>query len=96
MQNLSPSLACEAPLDLKIKSHLVADMLSLGLVQAKDPVKAHDRQRVHVRHIRSVWLFSLQLFSWQEHRRPMSSPRSINFTAEDRSAVRFGFVIEVA
>ena len=35
--NLSPSLACEAPLDLKIKSHLVADFLTIGLIPAKNP-----------------------------------------------------------
>ena len=27
--NLSPSLACDSPMDLKIKSHVVADMFSL-------------------------------------------------------------------
>ena len=27
--NLSPSLACDSPIDLKIKSHLVADLFSL-------------------------------------------------------------------
>ena len=30
--NLSPSLACEAPLDMKIKSHMLADFLSLSML----------------------------------------------------------------
>lgn len=28
--NLSPSLACDSPIDLKIKSHMVADLFSLA------------------------------------------------------------------
>eukprot|EP00048_Salpingoeca_helianthica_P004851 m.81622 g.81622 ORF g.81622 m.81622 type:complete len:980 (+) comp13371_c0_seq2:34-2973(+) len=35
--NLSPSLACEAPLDLKIKSHVVADFLDLMLLDCNPP-----------------------------------------------------------
>ncbi|KAL5272706.1 hypothetical protein ACHWQZ_G000784 [Mnemiopsis leidyi] len=35
--NLSPSLACESPLDLKIKSNLVSHMLTLAGVVALDP-----------------------------------------------------------
>ena len=34
--NLSPSLACEAPVDFKIKSHLVADFFNLGLLPLYD------------------------------------------------------------
>ena len=33
--NLSPSLATDTPLDLKIKSHVVADLLSLALLPAR-------------------------------------------------------------
>ncbi|XP_061898025.1 tubulin polyglutamylase TTLL5 isoform X4 [Entelurus aequoreus] len=36
--NLSPSLACDAPLDLKIKASMIADMLSLVGLVCQDPV----------------------------------------------------------
>ncbi|XP_058965337.2 tubulin polyglutamylase TTLL5 isoform X1 [Pocillopora verrucosa] len=36
--NLSPSLACDSPLDLKIKSHLVSDMFNLIGFTAHDPM----------------------------------------------------------
>ncbi|EDO40146.1 predicted protein, partial [Nematostella vectensis] len=36
--NLSPSLACDSPLDLKIKSHLVTDMFNLIGFVAHDPL----------------------------------------------------------
>ncbi|XP_071832466.1 tubulin polyglutamylase TTLL5-like isoform X3 [Apostichopus japonicus] len=36
--NLSPSLACDAPIDLKIKSHLMGDLFSLIGFQAQDPM----------------------------------------------------------
>lgn len=36
--NLSPSLACDSPLDLKIKSHLVSDMFNLIGFKAHDPM----------------------------------------------------------
>ncbi|XP_057715877.1 tubulin polyglutamylase TTLL5 isoform X1 [Corythoichthys intestinalis] len=36
--NLSPSLACDAPLDLKIKASMIADMLSLVGLVCQDPL----------------------------------------------------------
>ncbi|KAM9842865.1 tubulin polyglutamylase TTLL5 [Aulostomus maculatus] len=36
--NLSPSLACDAPLDLKIKASMIADMLSLVGFVCQDPL----------------------------------------------------------
>ncbi|XP_033102981.1 tubulin polyglutamylase TTLL5-like isoform X2 [Anneissia japonica] len=36
--NLSPSLACDAPLDLKIKSNLMSDLFSLTGFMAHDPM----------------------------------------------------------
>ncbi|XP_067938422.1 tubulin polyglutamylase TTLL5-like [Watersipora subatra] len=36
--NLSPSLACDSPIDLKIKSHLVADLFSLTGFVLHDPM----------------------------------------------------------
>eukprot|EP00794_Sanderia_malayensis_P019861 gene19861-21803_t len=35
--NLSPSLACESPLDLKIKANLITDLFNLIGFQARDP-----------------------------------------------------------
>jgi hypothetical protein len=40
--NLSPSLACEAPLDLKIKSQLVSDVLNMACVPIVDPLSQMD------------------------------------------------------
>ncbi|XP_068607715.1 tubulin polyglutamylase TTLL5 [Brachionichthys hirsutus] len=41
--NLSPSLACDAPLDLKIKASMIADMLSLVGFVCQDPIARHPR-----------------------------------------------------
>ncbi|XP_063692445.1 uncharacterized protein LOC134824471 [Bolinopsis microptera] len=41
--NLSPSLACESPIDLKIKSNLVSHMLTLAGVVALDPYSRRDQ-----------------------------------------------------
>jgi len=43
--NLSPSLACDAPLDLKIKSSVVADFFSLAGFQCVDPVAKRQGQK---------------------------------------------------
>jgi len=37
--NFSPSLACGTPLDLELKSNVIADTLSLACVQPYDEVK---------------------------------------------------------
>jgi len=43
--NLSPSLACDSPIDLKIKSHLVADLFSLtGKVHSLRACDTQDSQ----------------------------------------------------
>ncbi|KAM3871354.1 tubulin polyglutamylase TTLL5 [Diretmus argenteus] len=41
--NLSPSLACDAPLDLKIKASMIADMFSLVGVVCQDPLSRQPR-----------------------------------------------------
>ncbi|XP_077477014.1 tubulin polyglutamylase TTLL5 [Stigmatopora argus] len=41
--NLSPSLACDAPLDLKIKASMIADMLSLVGLVCQDPLMRKPR-----------------------------------------------------
>eukprot|EP00730_Choanoeca_flexa_P001646 TRINITY_DN10724_c0_g1_i6.p1 TRINITY_DN10724_c0_g1~~TRINITY_DN10724_c0_g1_i6.p1 ORF type:complete len:907 (+),score=125.96 TRINITY_DN10724_c0_g1_i6:48-2723(+) len=43
--NLSPSLSCDAPLDKKIKSHLIADALNLANVAAFDPPSSRQAMR---------------------------------------------------
>ncbi|BFZ06961.1 hypothetical protein BsWGS_10001 [Bradybaena similaris] len=43
--NLSPSLACDSPLDLKIKSNMLCDLLSLAGVICHDPLM-RSRQQV--------------------------------------------------
>ena len=46
--NLSPALACDAPLDFKLKSHLLADFFSLGQLSCSDvhalPGERHKRK----------------------------------------------------
>ncbi|XP_062295863.1 tubulin polyglutamylase TTLL5 [Scomber scombrus] len=41
--NLSPSLACDAPLDLKIKASMIADMFSLVGFVCQDPLSRQSR-----------------------------------------------------
>ncbi len=41
--NFSPSLACGTPLDLHVKSHVIADTLSLAMVQPYDHAKMDGR-----------------------------------------------------
>ncbi|XP_028250486.1 tubulin polyglutamylase TTLL5 isoform X2 [Parambassis ranga] len=41
--NLSPSLACDAPLDLKIKASMIADMFSLVGIVCQDPLSRQSR-----------------------------------------------------
>lgn len=43
--NLSPSLACESPLDLKIKANLLTDLFNLTGFIAKDPVTVKSNKR---------------------------------------------------
>ncbi|XP_040189122.1 tubulin polyglutamylase TTLL5 [Rana temporaria] len=37
--NLSPSLACDAPLDLKVKASMISDMLTLVGLECQDPLQ---------------------------------------------------------
>eukprot|EP00056_Hartaetosiga_gracilis_P008244 m.117697 g.117697 ORF g.117697 m.117697 type:complete len:1067 (+) comp12878_c0_seq3:129-3329(+) len=43
--NLSPSLSCGAPVDMKIKTHLVADFFNLGIIAMMDPPAFREQQR---------------------------------------------------
>lgn len=42
--NLSPSLACDSPLDWKVKSHMMCDLLTLVGVVCRDPAPAPARK----------------------------------------------------
>ncbi|XP_041122923.1 tubulin polyglutamylase TTLL5-like isoform X2 [Polyodon spathula] len=46
--NLSPSLACDAPLDLKIKASVISDMFTLVGFVCQDPLQRQSRQgKIH-------------------------------------------------
>ncbi|XP_075703996.1 tubulin polyglutamylase TTLL5 isoform X2 [Rhinoderma darwinii] len=44
--NLSPSLACDAPLDMKVKASMISDMLTLIGVECQDPQQGPGRGAV--------------------------------------------------
>eukprot|EP00795_Rhopilema_esculentum_P003129 gene3129-1432_t len=52
--NLSPSLACESPLDLKIKANLLTDLFNLTGFIAKDPVTVKPDRRKNSLSARSL------------------------------------------
>uniref|UniRef100_A0AAY4C4W0 Tubulin--tyrosine ligase-like protein 5 n=1 Tax=Denticeps clupeoides TaxID=299321 RepID=A0AAY4C4W0_9TELE len=82
--NLSPSLACDAPLDLKIKASLISDMFSLVGIACQDPLPRQSRSdRVsldpslkHQTHKMQVWA-SASHFSTQDIRRPEDSSQAV-------------------
>ncbi|CAF1277351.1 unnamed protein product [Rotaria sp. Silwood1] len=43
--NLSPSLGCDAPIDLKIKTHMICDLLNLTSMPCQDPAIYSNKQR---------------------------------------------------
>ncbi|XP_066463751.1 tubulin polyglutamylase TTLL5 isoform X1 [Eleutherodactylus coqui] len=43
--NLSPSLACDAPLDMKVKASMISDMLTLIGVECQDPQQRQGREK---------------------------------------------------
>ncbi|XP_073494199.1 tubulin polyglutamylase TTLL5 isoform X2 [Phyllobates terribilis] len=43
--NLSPSLACDAPLDMKVKASMVSDMLTLIGLECQDPQQETGREK---------------------------------------------------
>ncbi|XP_069592238.1 tubulin polyglutamylase TTLL5 isoform X4 [Ranitomeya imitator] len=43
--NLSPSLACDAPLDMKVKASMVSDMLTLIGLECQDPQQGTGREK---------------------------------------------------
>jgi len=73
--NLSPSLTCDAPLDLRLKSNLVASLLSLAGVVVQDPYTGEVEGRSK----------STQL---QSRTRRLSSCMSQGLSAEEAAIVR--------
>ena len=64
--NLSPSLNCDTPIDMKIKSALLCDLLNLIGIPAVDPVlkRAQFNQKVRNNHqknnlLRTDWLLGV-------------------------------------
>ncbi|XP_056915415.1 tubulin polyglutamylase TTLL5 isoform X1 [Takifugu flavidus] len=75
--NLSPSLACDAPLDLKIKASMIADMFSLVGFVCQDPLSRQSRSE------RVTLDPSLKHPAAPRTQRPLSAP-----TATKHSPVR--------
>ncbi|XP_007257406.3 tubulin polyglutamylase TTLL5 isoform X1 [Astyanax mexicanus] len=78
--NLSPSLACDAPLDLKIKASMISDMFSLVGFVCQDPVvkqmrsdKAGLDSSVKNQTQKTQRSFSAQSAKSKVHQRPLSA-----------------------
>ncbi|XP_062433499.1 tubulin polyglutamylase TTLL5 isoform X2 [Rhea pennata] len=70
--NLSPSLACDAPLDLKIKASMLSDMFTLVGFVCQDPGQRSSRAVYHSSE-------SVRRNPYQKHQRPVSAqPRPTN------------------
>ncbi|XP_047201906.1 tubulin polyglutamylase TTLL5 isoform X3 [Girardinichthys multiradiatus] len=97
--NLSPSLSCDAPLDLKIKASMIADMFSLVGLVGQDPLSRQslsdrfmvDKQaaapRVQQRPISSV---SSETNGFNDKQRAKNSQEdtTLNLTAEEIKVLR--------
>ncbi|XP_026210875.1 tubulin polyglutamylase TTLL5 isoform X2 [Anabas testudineus] len=77
--NLSPSLACDAPLDLKIKASMIADMFSLVGFVCQDPLSRQPRSD------RVTLDSSLKHPATQRTQKPFSAPTA---TAKSRMQKR--------
>ncbi|XP_019354776.1 tubulin polyglutamylase TTLL5 isoform X1 [Alligator mississippiensis] len=70
--NLSPSLACDAPLDLKIKASMISDMFTLVGFVCQDPGQRSSRAPYHSSE-------SARRYPFQKSQRPVSAqPRPTN------------------
>ncbi|CAG10623.1 unnamed protein product [Tetraodon nigroviridis] len=82
--NLSPSLACDAPLDLKIKASMIADMFSLVGFVCQDPLSRQSRsERVTLEP--SLKHPAAQRTQWQ---RPPSASSCEKAGSKDKLAVK--------
>ncbi|XP_078133230.1 tubulin polyglutamylase TTLL5 isoform X1 [Sander vitreus] len=77
--NLSPSLACDAPLDLKVKASMIADMFSLVGFVCQDPLSRQPRSD------RVTLDSSLKQPAAQKTQKPLSAPTA---TAHSRMRQR--------
>lgn len=73
--NLSPSLACDAPIDLKIKSHMICDLLNLCSFPSVDPSIYSTKQRFQQKSD------STHQNDQMKKRRPISAGYSLNSTS---------------
>nr|XP_015205808.1 PREDICTED: tubulin polyglutamylase TTLL5 [Lepisosteus oculatus]XP_015205809.1 PREDICTED: tubulin polyglutamylase TTLL5 [Lepisosteus oculatus] len=71
--NLSPSLACDAPLDLKIKASMISDMFTLVGFVCQDPLQKHLRTG-------RVALEPNSRYQAQKAQRPFSAQQSTSNT----------------
>ncbi|XP_064420977.1 tubulin polyglutamylase TTLL5 isoform X2 [Latimeria chalumnae] len=71
--NLSPSLACDAPLDLKVKASMIADMFTLVGFVCRDPMQRQSRP-------------ARQLFDGSLRSQPQKSQRQRPTSASDTEA----------
>lgn len=58
--NLSPSLNCDAPIDMKIKSAMICDLLNLIGLPAVDPVLKRAQFNKKVSSIKTLWSFIIK------------------------------------
>ena len=71
--NLTPSLGCDSPLDVRIKSALIADLLTLVGIPAVDPIlrpqaTSHNKFTNPTKRMTSVSQFFLSLASLGNHK----------------------------
>ncbi|OWF35945.1 Tubulin polyglutamylase TTLL5 [Mizuhopecten yessoensis] len=80
--NLSPSLACDAPLDLKIKTNLICDLFSLSGIICHDPMMRTLQQSRRNQEV------TAKIASRAKKQRPMSAGSSNNTRTSSRNSER--------
>ncbi|XP_071962334.1 tubulin polyglutamylase TTLL5-like isoform X2 [Antedon mediterranea] len=91
--NLSPSLACDAPLDLKIKSNLMSDLFSLTGFVAHDPMTRKIQQSKRNQELAASSVLKQQrqrpqsagnMSAKNQGKRPVSGAKGKELTGEER------------
>ncbi|XP_033734230.1 tubulin polyglutamylase TTLL5-like isoform X4 [Pecten maximus] len=91
--NLSPSLACDAPLDLKIKTNLICDLFSLSGIICHDPMmrtlqQSRRNQEVTAKIASRAKSARFRPSSASTKQRPMSAGSSNNTRSSSRNSER--------
>ncbi|XP_060071589.1 tubulin polyglutamylase TTLL5-like [Ylistrum balloti] len=91
--NLSPSLACDAPLDLKIKTNLICDLFSLSGIICHDPMmrtlqQSRRNQEVTAKIASRAKSARFRPSSASTKQRPMSAGSSNNARSSSRNSER--------